>query len=67
MKPAEVKVKIRRKTPTATTLIRKIADELKKAGYKRVYLEPVEGSNEVKVVLELSGQAQAKEMKVYAL
>ncbi|MCS7106656.1 MAG: hypothetical protein NZ902_00900 [Acidilobaceae archaeon] len=67
MKPSEVKVKIRRKMPTATTLIRKVAEELKKAGYKRVYLEPVEGAQEVKVIVELSGNVQSKEMKVYAL
>ncbi|MEN2999517.1 MAG: hypothetical protein ABDH61_02960 [Acidilobaceae archaeon] len=67
MKPSEVKVKIRRKMPTATTLIRKVADELKKAGYKRVYLEQVEGAQEVKVIIELSGKAKSKEMKLYAV
>jgi hypothetical protein len=48
-RPKEVTIKIRRRTPTATTLIRKAADELKKAGYKKVFFDPVEGATEVKV------------------
>lgn len=66
-RPTEITIKIRRKNPTATTLIRKAADELKKAGYKRVYFDPVQGATQVKVVVQLSAGAPAKTLTLYAI
>ncbi|MEM0366740.1 MAG: hypothetical protein QXO93_06765 [Acidilobaceae archaeon] len=66
-KPTEVTIKIRRRTPTATTLIRKAADELKKAGYKRVYLDPVQGAVQVKVNVQLSAGAAPRTLTLYAV
>jgi hypothetical protein len=66
-RPKEITIKIRRKTPTATTLIRKAADELKKAGYKKVFFDPVEGATEVKVIVQLSAGAPPKTLTLYAL
>jgi hypothetical protein len=65
-RPKEVTIKIRRRHPTATTLIRKAADELKKSGYKRVFFDPVEGATEVKVVVQLSAGAPTKTLTLYA-
>lgn len=65
-KPTEVTVQIRRKTPTATTLIRKATDALKKAGYKKVYFDPVTGATQVKVVVKLSAKAPPKTLTLYA-
>lgn len=66
-RPTEITIKIRRKNPTATTLIRKAADELKKAGYKRVYFDPVQGATQVKVTVQLSAGVPPKVLTLYAV